>query len=144
MRIIILIALFLPFIGCAPKAAKTSEKLSEILIQNRWKYDGDSMQAVLALDNKDGKIEQRMKRNISQMEGGHFIFNPDGRLQILLPKINIRGDWSVDADGSHLNFKIDGSVNVKHPIMEYDEKMIKLNIDAKRTSFPRVFIPVQM
>lgn len=144
MRIIILIAVFLPFIGCAPKAAKNTEKLSEILTQKRWKYDGNTMQEVLAIDNHDGKIEQRMKRNISQMEGGHFIFNPDGRLQILLPKINIRGDWSIDADGSHLNLKVDGSINVKHPIIDYNDQMIKLNIDSKRTSFPRVFVPAEI
>ncbi len=142
MRITIMIAVLLPLVGCSSQSTQKTEKLNEILTQTRWKYDADAMLKILAEKNQDGKIEQRMKRNITQMEGGHFIFNPDGRLQILLPKINIRGDWSV-GEGI-LNIKIDGSVNVPHPILNYQKDRVELDIDPDRSSFPRVFVPAQI
>lgn len=142
MRITIMIAVLLPLVGCSSQSTQKTEKLNEILTQTRWKYDADAMLKILAEKNQDGKIEQRMKRNITQMEGGHFIFNPDGRMQILLPKINIRGDWSV-GDGV-LNIKIDGSVNVPHPILDYKKDRVELDIDPDKSSFPRVFVPAQI
>jgi len=142
MRITIMIAVLLPLVGCSSQSTQKTEKLNEILTQTRWKYDADAMLKILAVKNQDGKIEQRMKRNITQMEGGQFIFNPDGRLQILLPKINIRGDWSV-GEGI-LNIKIDGSVNVPHPILNYQKDRIELDIDPDKSSFPRVFVPAQI
>jgi len=137
-----MIAVLLPLVGCSSQSTQKTEKLNEILTQTRWKYDADAMLKILAVKNQDGKIEQRMKRNITQMEGGQFIFNPDGRLQILLPKINIRGDWSV-GEGI-LNIKIDGSVNVPHPILNYQKDRIELDIDPDKSSFPRVFVPAQI
>lgn len=142
MRITIMIAVLLPLVGCSSQSTQKTEKLNEILTQTRWKYDADAMLKILAEKNQDGKIEQRMKRNITQMEGGHFIFNPDGRMQILLPKINIRGDWSI-GDGV-LNIKIDGSVNVPHPILDYKKDRVELDIDPDKSSFPRVFVPAQI
>ena len=142
MRITIMIAVLLPLVGCSSQSTQKTEKLNEILTQTRWKYDAEAMLKILAEKNQDGKIEQRMKRNITQMEGGHFIFNPDGRLQILLPKINIRGDWSV-GEGV-LNIKIDGSVNVPHPILNYQKDRVELDIDPDKSSFPRVFVPAQI
>ena len=139
MRITIMIAVLLPLVGCGSQSTQKTEKLAEILTSTRWKYDGEAMLQLLANNNQDGKIEQRMKRNIAQMKDGYFIFNPDGRLQILLPKINIRGDWSV-ADGV-LNIKVDGSVNVPHPIINYSKERVELDIDPNRSSFPRVFVP---
>ena len=139
MRITIMIAVLLPLVGCGSESTPKTEKVVEILTKTRWKYDAPAMQKLLAEKNQDGKIEQRMKRNISQMEDGQFIFKPDGRLQILLPKINIRGDWSVE--DNVLNIKVDGSVNVPHPILEYSAERVVLDIDPGKTSFPRVFIP---
>lgn len=139
MRITIMIAVLLPLVGCGSQSTQKTDKLAEILTKNRWKYDEDAMLQILSANNQDGKIEQRMKRNIAQMKDGYFIFKPDGRLQILLPKINIRGDWSV-GDGI-LNIKVDGSVNVPHPILKYTEDRIECDIDEDRSSFPRVFVP---
>lgn len=139
MRITIMIAVLLPLVGCGSQSTQKTEKLAEILTSTRWKYDGEAMLQLLANNNQDGKIEQRMKRNIAQMDGGYFIFKPDGRLQILLPKINIRGDWSVE-DGI-LNIKVDGSLNVPHPILKYSTDRVEVDIDQGRSSFPRVFVP---
>lgn len=143
MRITIMIAVLLPLVGCGSQSStQETEQVVEILTKSRWKYDAEAMQKVLSEKNQDGKIEQRMKRNIAQMEGGQFIFNPDGRLQILLPKINIRGDWSVE--DKILNIKVDGSVNIPHPILEYSAERVVLDIDPGKSSFPRVFIPANL
>ena len=142
MRITIMIAVLLPLVGCGSQSTQKTEKLTEILTSTtRWKYDAEAMLKILAAKNQDGKIEQRMKRNIKQMEDGYFIFNPDGRLQLLLPKINIRGDWSV-GDGV-LNIKVDGSLNIAHPIIKFSSDRVEVDIDEGRSSFPRVFVPAQ-
>lgn len=142
MRITIMIAVLLPLVGCGSQSTQKTEKLAEILSSTtRWKYDAEAMLQILAAKNQDGKIEQRMKRNIKQMKDGYFIFNPDGRLQLLLPKINIRGDWSV-GDGV-LNIKVDGSVNVAHPIINFSSDRVEVDIDEGLSSFPRVFVPAQ-
>ncbi|MEZ5039721.1 MAG: hypothetical protein R2828_07510 [Saprospiraceae bacterium] len=142
MRITILVFACLTLLGCTDKQTVQTEKAFKTLTGSRWKYDGEAMLKLLNDNNSDGKIVQRMERNIRQMEGGQFLFNPDGRLQIILPQINIRGDWSIEEGATHLNMKIDGSMNVKLPILTLSPEKIELGMDSEKVSFPRVFVPV--